>query len=281
MESIRKNLCLAFFLTLNIQIYCMDKTTEDIIYDGYIYSYNNISVYDNKPQDEVTHSVFDYIMNIYNNINIPQPDFLVPYTPINLSESENESLESLKNTIASQQKQINLLQCKNKELQDIINQHNVPFKANATPANIRSSINTKKYIVNIDEILDQVLQDDDFGLLAGINLITQGIDINNQDNGTKTSPLHFAAACDAIALIKILIENHADINIQDSNGNTPLHIAVLCSKPYSDNKLIRILLDAGADRSIHNNIYHTPARMAYMLDKVDVIDLFDKSLQSK
>jgi|GEM_PF-2401740 len=61
------------------------------------------------------------------------------------------------------------------------------------------------------------------------------------------SPLHYAAYYELSAeVLKLYIENGADVNLQDSDGITPLMNAV----PVTEN--VRLLLDNGADVSIED-----------------------------
>ena len=69
-----------------------------------------------------------------------------------------------------------------------------------------------------------------------------------------TTPLH---ACSANGLIHILSEivqkQGINLNVKTSGGNTPLHFAVI----NGNNKIIKILLDAGADPKIKNDAGQT------------------------
>ncbi|MBX2897522.1 MAG: ankyrin repeat domain-containing protein [Cyclobacteriaceae bacterium] len=59
-------------------------------------------------------------------------------------------------------------------------------------------------------------------------LLSTGIDINHKKNkrGSEYSALHMAVANNHYSIVKSLLENGADIEIQEGNGNTPLFIAV-------------------------------------------------------
>ena len=51
-------------------------------------------------------------------------------------------------------------------------------------------------------------------------------------------------------MVKFLIENGADINIKNNNGDTVLHEAVL----IKDNlEVVKLLIENGADINIKNN----------------------------
>ena len=60
------------------------------------------------------------------------------------------------------------------------------------------------------------------------------------------SPLHFACLVDNSSIVKILIDNGADVNAMDSNNATPLHWAC-CQGKYST---VKYLLKHGADTSL-------------------------------
>ncbi|CAG5096951.1 Similar to ANK3: Ankyrin-3 (Homo sapiens) [Cotesia congregata] len=78
-------------------------------------------------------------------------------------------------------------------------------------------------------------------------LINNGADINCRDHQGKT-PLFYAVHNSDRRIIKILIRNHADINVKAGDGRTPLSLSV----EDVDSDIITLLLDNGAD--IHCNI---------------------------
>ena len=62
---------------------------------------------------------------------------------------------------------------------------------------------------------------------------------------TKNSALHWAASFGTEEVIKLLINNNFDVNVLNSDGCSPLHDAI----QRKDAKIVKILLDAGADPS--------------------------------
>ena len=49
----------------------------------------------------------------------------------------------------------------------------------------------------------------------------------SQTDGNRATPLHFAALSGLLKNAQVLIKFGAPVNMQDDDGNTPLHIAVL------------------------------------------------------
>jgi ankyrin repeat protein len=68
--------------------------------------------------------------------------------------------------------------------------------------------------------------------------------VNVRDNVKRTA-LHRAAICGELAFVKLLVENDAEINPQDVDGNTPLHDAI--SSGDQNYEMIAYLLEKGAD----------------------------------
>jgi len=52
------------------------------------------------------------------------------------------------------------------------------------------------------------------------------VDINNKEIWFEDTPLHEAISCGRLNMVNVLLKNGADINIQNSLGNTPLHVAM-------------------------------------------------------
>jgi ankyrin repeat protein len=88
-------------------------------------------------------------------------------------------------------------------------------------------------------------------------LIENGADLNKSNNDGCT-PLHLAATYGHLEVIKLLIENGADIHKSDNGGCTPLHIAAT----YGHLEVIKLLVYSGANVNYTNNRGKTALELA-------------------
>ena len=89
-------------------------------------------------------------------------------------------------------------------------------------------------------------------------LLKLGADVNTQ-NGEKQTPLHLASARAEHAVAKILLENGANVDTQDWYGQTPLHRAL---EIEGDLEIVQTLLKIGADVNTQNDKNQTPLHLA-------------------
>lgn len=90
-------------------------------------------------------------------------------------------------------------------------------------------------------------------------LIENGADIHQKDFAGQTA-LHRAALTPkggTLELIKYLIAQGADVNAKDSEGNTPLFIAYA----VKNDEVVNLLINSGADTTIKNNLGATYNRV--------------------
>jgi len=73
--------------------------------------------------------------------------------------------------------------------------------------------------------------------------------INYEDNLYARTPLYYSLYNGYDEMVKLLIENGADVNIQDDYGKTPLQLAV----EYNNDEMVKLLIENGADLNIQNN----------------------------
>ncbi|KAI6658522.1 Ankyrin repeat domain-containing protein 27-like [Oopsacas minuta] len=93
--------------------------------------------------------------------------------------------------------------------------------------------------------------------------IIKGADVNTRTYAHKHTPLHLAAQYNHSGVVKLLIENGAEIHAKDVNGCTPLHYSA--TNGHTDSALS--LLDNGAspnENDIRNNIpLHNAAKWGH------------------
>jgi ankyrin repeat protein len=99
-------------------------------------------------------------------------------------------------------------------------------------------------------------------------LLDQGAEVDAKDGFGKTPLLH-AAACghaNRLPLVSLLLERGADVNTKDVGGRTALHIVMMWSnwELWSDTRapLVSLLLRQGADVNARDNRMQTPLHLA-------------------
>ncbi len=132
----------------------------------------------------------------------------------------------------------------------------------------------QKYILQSSDI-NVVLR-----LAARINYIALakfsiqlGADVNAQDIEKHTA-LHWAVDNDNIEMAEFLIVKcGAKVNIQNELGETALHWAVI----RSNVEIVRLLLEHNARFDIRNINGYTALQIAQILNKADIVELFEKN----
>lgn len=106
-------------------------------------------------------------------------------------------------------------------------------------------------------------------------LVKGGANVNFQNANDGSSALFWAVNCGNIGLVKLLLEQGADVNMQTLPtmgwaSFTPLHVAV--ARDRSEEALL--LIEAGADLSIRSAHGRTPGEMAVERGIIAMIKLF-------
>jgi ankyrin repeat protein len=104
-------------------------------------------------------------------------------------------------------------------------------------------------------------------------LLKNGADVNIKDSGIGFTALHFAAQDGFTEIIKLLLNNKADVAAQDEYGNSPLFIAVMSFR--GNGEIITCLLQAGANRNLKNNYGHSPLELARSITNYQIFPFFD------
>ena len=99
-------------------------------------------------------------------------------------------------------------------------------------------------------------------------LVEQGADINTRDSYKRT-PLHCRAMLHGRE-IDVFLELNADIEAADTYGDTPLHFAAGSSYTHA---MVKLLLQNGANVLAKNNKGETP--LAYAMNRAQNINIID------
>lgn len=91
---------------------------------------------------------------------------------------------------------------------------------------------------------------------------------NNSHDSSKRYPIHLATVNGNFAIVKLLIENLADPNVQDNEENTPLIKSIECGHEH----LVKYLLQNGADPNISDSDNNTALHWAIMTESTIAID---------
>lgn len=88
--------------------------------------------------------------------------------------------------------------------------------------------------------------------------IQSGIDVNARDVFGNNTGLHWAASLGLAEMARLLIDNGADLDIRNEDGDTPLHWAA----GEGQKELVVILIAHGADTNARGKNGWTPLRLA-------------------
>jgi ankyrin repeat protein len=104
--------------------------------------------------------------------------------------------------------------------------------------------------------------DEKFDEKAGVVrlLIQNGADVTARDE-TNSTPLHLASSKGSGETVDLLIRCGADVNAYDGRHLTPLHLAA-SSRLASDGDIVRLLLSHGANGEALDDKSRTPFQIA-------------------
>jgi ankyrin repeat protein len=103
-------------------------------------------------------------------------------------------------------------------------------------------------------------------------LIERDADVNK----TGWTPLHYAATNGHLAIMELLLENHAYIDAESPNGSTPLMMAAHYGTPAA----VKLLLEAGADPGLKNQLGLTAIDFAHRANRKDSAELIAASVRA-
>lgn len=107
-------------------------------------------------------------------------------------------------------------------------------------------------------------------------LLARDADVNK----TGWAPLHYAASAGSrqhVAIIALLLENHAYIDATSPYGTTPLMMAA----QYGSNEAVQLLLDEGADPTLKNQLGLTAADFALRVSRTESADKIAAAIRKR
>ena len=104
-------------------------------------------------------------------------------------------------------------------------------------------------------------------------LIERGADVNKPG----WTPLHYAATNAHLEIMDLLLENHAYIDAESPNKTTPLMMAA----QYGNADAVKLLLEAGADATLRNQLGLTAIDFANKANRSDSAELIAAARRSQ
>lgn len=106
-------------------------------------------------------------------------------------------------------------------------------------------------------------------------LVYEGkVPVNISQVQNKNQPIHYSSANGHEAAMVFFIENGADIECRNANGETPLHLVANAEKVSSNDLYLNCidrLVDLRANVNITDNCKYTPLHKAAQRGRVDVV----------
>jgi uncharacterized protein len=104
-------------------------------------------------------------------------------------------------------------------------------------------------------------------------LVDKGADVNKPG----WAPLHYAATGGHLEIMNLLLEHHAFIDAESPSGTTPLMMAAHYGTPAA----VKLLLEAGADTAMKNQLGLTALDFANRGNRKDAADLIAAHIRSQ
>lgn len=107
------------------------------------------------------------------------------------------------------------------------------------------------------------------------DLVRRLIERDADVNKPGWAPLHYASTHGHLEIMALLLEHHAFIDAQSPNGTTPLMMAAMYGTPEA----VKLLLDAGADTQMKNQLGMTALDFAMKANRRDAAGLISEKVR--
>lgn len=119
---------------------------------------------------------------------------------------------------------------------------------------------------NLPSFYEALLHNYDISVFKEI-VNSPGFDVNYRPGDSSSVTLLMEAVKhDNYKAVKLLIEHHADLNIQDSFRN---YTALMLAVTYKHNKMIKLLIDAGTNLNLQDSNGNTALMFAILIDNTE------------
>lgn len=112
-----------------------------------------------------------------------------------------------------------------------------------------------------------------------VDVVKQLLAMGARVNQPGWTPLHYAASADtehSVAIAQLLLDRHAYIDAESPNKSTPLMLAA----QYGSERMVQLLLDAGADVQLHNQLGLSAVDFARKSDREFMVRTMEQAFQA-